>query len=171
MSRKILIVLMALVVIIALQSCSTDGASAGDTSQPLNFKYNGISMTPGDAFEGISDKLGEPDGYYEAASCAFDGKDKIYTYGSLQISVSPMDGVDTIYMITLLDDSLSTPEGIYVGTEKSAVLSAYGSGYGSCVDKGSSLTYNSGKTNLVFLVRDNCVTSIQYRYVDAVING
>ena len=128
-------------------------------------------MAPGDSFAEISGKLGEPTGYYEATSCAFDGKDKIYTYGSLQISVSPMDDVDIIYMITLLDDSLSTPEGIYVGSEKNAVLSAYSVGYGSCVDKGSSLVYTSGKTDLVFLIRDNCVTSVQYRYVDTVTNG
>ncbi len=169
MNRKILIVLLVLVMTAALFACADATADGGDNDgKALNFKYNDVIMAPGDNFEEISVKLGEPTSYYEAASCAFDGKDKIYTYGSLQISVSPMDGVDIIYMITLLDDSLSTPEGIYVGVEKSAVLSAYGEGG---VDKGSSLVYNSGKTDLVFLIRDDCVTSVQYRYVDAVING
>ena len=67
-------------------------------------------------------------------------------------------------MITLLDDSLSTPEGIFVGSEKSAVIAAYGEGE----DNGSSLQYNAGKVKLVFLVRDGRVTSVQYRYVDTV---
>lgn len=168
MNRKILIVLLVLAMAASLFSCAAAPVSGDNDGKTLNFKYNDVVMAPGDNFEEISVKLGEPTSYYEAASCAFDGKDKIYTYGSLQISVSPMDGVDVIYMITLLDDSLSTPEGIYVGVEKSAVLSAYGEGG---VDKGSSLVYNSGKTDLVFLIRDDCVTSVQYRYVDAVING
>lgn len=168
MNRKIFIVLLVLVMAVSLFACDSAPVSGDNEGKALNFKYNEVVMAPGDNFEEISVKLGEPTSYYEAASCAFDGKDKIYTYGSLQISVSPMDGVDIIYMITLLDDSLSTPEGIFVGAEKAAVLSAYGEGG---VDKGSSLVYNSGKTDLVFLIRDDCVTSVQYRYVDAVING
>ncbi len=168
MNKKILIVLLVLVMTASLFACADATANGDNGDKALNFKYNDVVMAPGDKFDDISVKLGEPTSYYEAASCAFDGKDKIYTYGSLQISVSPMDGVDIIYMITLLDDSLSTPEGVYVGAEKSAVLSAYGDGG---VDKCSSLVYNSGKTDLVFLIRDGCVTSVQYRYVDAVING
>jgi len=168
MNRKIFIVLLVLVMVVSLFACDSAQVSSDNECKTLNFKYNDVVMAPGDNFEELRVKLGEPTSYYEATSCAFDGKDKIYTYGSLQISVSPMDGVDIIYMITLLDDSLSTPEGICVGAEKAAVLSAYGE---SGFDKGSSLVYNSGKTDLVFLIRDDCVTSVQYRYVDAVING
>ena len=167
--RKIFI-LLAVVAMMAmvLMSCTSDSDVQADSGNTLKFIYNGVSMAPGDDFANIGAKLGDPDGYYEAASCAFDGKDKIYTYGSVQISVSPLDGKDIIYMITLLDDSLTTPEGVCVGADKASVISAYGE-HGT--DKGSSLTYNSGKTDLVFLIRDDCVTSVQYRYVDAVING
>ena len=167
MSKKIVILLLVFVMAASLFACAQTPTDDGD-GKALNFKYNDVVMAPGDKFDDISAKLGEPTSYYEAASCAFDGKDKIYTYGSLQISVSPMAGVDVIYMITLLDDALATPEGVRVGTERAAVLEAYGNGG---VDKGTSLVYNSGKTDLVFLLRDGCVTSVQYRYVDAVING
>ncbi len=162
--KKIVIffILLALVVT-ALVSCTPDDQVQEDSEIPLKFEYKGVSMAPGDDFGEISAKLGEPDGYYEAASCAFDGKDKIYTYGSVQISVSPLDGKDTIYMITLLDDSLTTPEGICVGATKAAVMEAYGETVLN--SSGTSLSYSSGHTDLVFLIRDDCVTSIQYRYI------
>lgn len=160
--------MLLVLVAVALISCTPDGDVQTDGGAALKFEYKGVSMAPGDDFADIGAKLGNPDGYYEAASCAFDGKDKIYTFGSVQISVSPLNGKDIIYMITLLDDSLATPEGIYVGATKASVIEAYGA---QGTDKGSSLTYNSGKTDLVFLIRDDCVTSVQYRYVDAVING
>ena len=167
--RKVFIFFVIVAMVsMALMSCTPDNDVQADSGNALKFVYNGVSMAPGDDFADIGARLGDPDGYYEAASCAFDGKDKIYTYGSVQISVSPLDGKDIIYMITLLDDSLATPEGVCVGADKASVISAYGE-HGT--DKGSSLTYNTDKTDLVFLIRDDCVTSVQYRYVDAVINS
>ncbi|MBQ9080224.1 MAG: hypothetical protein IJY27_04045 [Clostridia bacterium] len=166
MMKKFIVVLALVLAMLTLLSCATDEPASGDDAT-WSFVYNGATITPGEEFAAVSEKLGEPSGYYEAASCAFDGKDKIYTYGSLQISVSPLDGADIIYMVTLLDDSLATPEGICVGAQKSAVINAYGKGE----DKGSSVTYRKGKVDLVFLIRDDCVTSVQYRYVDAVIES
>lgn len=163
MMKRIVCAVVVTAVLLTLLSCASGDASS-DNSRAYSFIYNEVKLAPGDDFAPIMAALGEPASYYEAASCAFDGKDKIYTYGSVQISVSPLDGKDIIFLITLLDDSLSTPEGIFVGAEKSAVVSAYGAGQ----DNGSSLTYNAGNVNLVFLIRDERVTSIQYRYVDSV---
>ena len=168
MIKRLICLLLVMLMVVALIACTPDDQAQTDGGSALKFEYNGVSMAPGDDFADIGSKLGDPDGYYEAASCAFDGKDKIYTFGSVQISVSPMDGKDIIYMITLLDDSLTTPEGIRVGDDKASVIATYGE---QGTDKGSSLTYNSEKTDLVLLIRDDCVTSVQYRYVDAVING
>ena len=163
MIKKLVCMMVVATMLLAVVSCSTENTS-NDNGKSYSFIYNEAKFAPGDDFTPIYEKLGEPSGYYEAASCAFDGKDKIYTYGSVQISVSPLDGKDIIFLITLLDDSLSTPEGIFVGSEKSAVIAAYGEGE----DNGSSLQYNAGKVKLVFLVRDGRVTSVQYRYVDTV---
>lgn len=168
MMRKIALVLAVLLAATVFVACAADSPVDGEGSETLGFIYNEVQLMPGGDFAAAQAVLGEPDSYYEAASCAFDGKDKIYTYGSLQISVSPLDGKDVIFMITLLDDSLTTPEGVYVGAERAAVLTAYGEGG---LDKGSSITYTSGKTSLVFLIREDCVTSVQYRYVDAVIES
>ena len=163
MIKKLVCMIVMVTMLLAAVSCSTENTD-GDNGKSYSFIYNEVKFAPGDDFAPIGAKLGEPSGYYEAASCAFDGKDKIYTYGSVQISVSPLDGKDIIFLITLLDDSLATPEGVFVGSEKSAVIEAYGEGE----DNGSSLQYGAGKVKLVFLIRDGRVTSVQYRYVDTV---
>ena len=92
MIKKLICVLLVSLMTVAVVACTPDGQVQTDGGVTLKFEYNGASMAPGDDFEEIAAKLGDPDGYYEAASCAFEGKDKIYTYGSVQISVSPLDG-------------------------------------------------------------------------------
>lgn len=162
--RKLCLTLALLILSVTLlAACDDDGGKLA-TQYMYSFSYNNVSITPGSSFDELKPLLGEYTGYFEAASCAFDGNDKIYTYGSVQISVSPLAGVDTVYMVTLLDDSVATPEGIRVGDAKAAVLKAYGD---KGVDNGASIVYIAGLTELVFLIRDDCVTSVQYRYLEA----
>lgn len=74
----------------------------------------------------IGKKLGDADNYFESDSCAFQGKDKVYTYGSVKITTYPKDNKDYVYTIELLDDTVSTPEGISIGSDKKAVEEKYG---------------------------------------------
>lgn len=161
MLKRIGAALAVLLVVFLLAAC--EGGEQPDGGKPYSFIYNNVEITPGGDFGKVRDALGEPASYYEAASCAFDGLDKIYTYGSMQITASESGSEgEKIYSVTLLDDSLATPEGISVGSEKSAVLTAYGEG----TDNGSSLVYSGGGTQLVLLIRDGFVTSVQYRYAE-----
>lgn len=161
-----LLLLFTLVVALLLTACNSNGTNPNSNDYIYSFSYNGVSITPGGSFDEIKSGLGAYTSYFEAASCAFDGNDKIYTYGSVQINVSPLAGVDTIYMVILLDDSLATPEGIRVGSTRDEVIAAYG--YGG-VDNGTSLVYVAGLTELVFILRDGCVTSVQYRGIEAAV--
>lgn len=164
--RKLCLALALLILAAALLVACDDDEPA--TQYMYSFSYNNVSVTPGSSFDELKPLLGEYTSCFEAASCAFDGNDKIYTYGSVQISVSPLKGDDTVYLITLLDDSVATPEGVRVGDAKTAVLEAYGD---KGVDNGASIVYSAGMTELVFLIRDDCVTSVQYRYLDTVTQG
>ena len=49
-------------------------------------------------------ELGDPQSYFEAASCAFEGLDKTYTYSGFTITTRPEDA-DLVTSILLTDDS------------------------------------------------------------------
>lgn len=165
MIKKILAAALALslscILAFTLCACENEQQTGGDAYE---FIYNNVAIRPGADFSQIKDKLGEPVGYFEAASCAFDGFDKTYTYAGLAIVVSELDGKDTVFSVTLTDDTLTTPEGITIGSEKKAVVDAYGAG----TDNGTSLKYTdeASKTSLVILIRDGYVTSVAYRYLE-----
>ena len=66
----------------------------------------------------IIEALGEPLSYFEAASCAFEGLDKIYTYSGFEINTYPGKDKDYISSVILKDDSVTTVEGVAIGDSK-----------------------------------------------------
>ncbi|MGI6167172.1 MAG: hypothetical protein ACOYIA_03430 [Eubacteriales bacterium] len=128
------------------------------------FLYNGVEIVPGEDIAPVIAALGEPTRYYEAASCAFEGLDKIYTYGGVQINTYPDGEVDRVLSVVLLDDACLTPEGVGIGSDVQAVIAAYGNEY---TGTENSMTYTCGNTELKFLLRDGSVSSIQYYNIGA----
>ena len=106
----------------------------------------------------VKEALGEPTSYYESISCAFEGMDKIYTYGSIQITTYTEKDVDYIYTIVLLDDGIATPEGIYIGSDVLNVISAYG----EMELEQNVVIYTQGNTSITLGFRDGVVVSITY---------
>lgn len=131
--------------------------NAGDDGYSLI--YNNVEIKPGGKMAPVISALGDPTNYFEAASCAFAGLDKTYIYGSVQVNTYPDGKNDRILSVVLLDDACITPEGVTVGSEVSEVIAAYGENY---TESGTAMIYNRGGTQLKFLVRDGCVTSVQY---------
>lgn len=107
----------------------------------------------------ILEKLGEPKSYFEAASCAFPGLEKQYTYPSFILYTYEDGETDRVASVVLLDDSVGTAEGIYINDSLEDVLAVYGEGYSHTVHLYS---YESGKMKLSFIIEDNLVTSIEY---------
>lgn len=107
----------------------------------------------------LLDKLGEEDSYFESNSCAFQGLDKVYTYGSVVISTYPIDEVDYVYSIELKDDTVETPEGVYIGASVTDVEKAYGT-----PDNQTDIAYIyvQGESQLNIMFEDDMVTSIVY---------
>ncbi len=163
--RKAQLISLALLALICLFSSCAPGTDLPDGEEgEYSFVYGNIQITPGDDIAPILGALGEPTKYYEAASCAFEGLDKIYTFGSLQINTYPDGAADRVLTLVLLDDANLTPEGVTIGSDRMAVLAAYGEEYEGGE---SSLTYKKGRVELKFLLRDGSVTSVQYRDVAA----
>lgn len=108
----------------------------------------------------ITEALGEPKSYYEAASCAFEGLDKIYTYSGFEIETYPIDGKDYVSVVALKDDSVATPEGVTLGDSRAKVEEKYGTGYR---ENGASLVYEKDGMKLSFILEGDEVISIQYK--------
>lgn len=132
----------------------TNDANAGWT-----FQAGDVAITPDMDMSAIADQLGEPKSYFEAASCAFEGLDKIYTYTSFEIETYPQDTADCIKSIVLKDDTVSTVEGVSIGDSEDKVHETYGAPAEESTGK---LVYQKEKTKLVFVISSGVVASIEY---------
>lgn len=103
--------------------------------------------------------LGEPASYFEAASCAFEGMDKIYTYNGFEIDTYPAQDTDLVSAVILKDDSVTTAEGICIGDPLEKLLAAYGEGN----QENGMLVYEKDGMKLCFILQDDSVISIEYR--------
>ena len=126
------------------------------------FKYNGVSIVVNSPMNDILGSLGNNYQYFEAASCAGQGISKFYTFngGSFVVSTNPVGNEDSIAMITINDDSVSTAEGIFIGNTVDQLKAAYGE---PKENDGTTYTYEKGSSVLVFLVDDGGkITNIIY---------
>lgn len=170
--KKILALALALMLVCGLVACG--GESTPETTEP---KANtGLTVTQPDAnswkytVRGVDvmmhaeaapvlEALGEPISFTEEASCAFTGLDKTYNYGGFFFQTYPLNDVDYIYSAWLMDDSSTTPEGIYIGASQAEVEAVYGTeGF-----NGDNAYILKGTTSvLTIILEDGFVSSIQY---------
>ncbi len=130
-----------------------------------SYEYNGIKIPMNVDAAPIVKKLGKPANYFEAASCAFQGLDKVYTYSNFEIGTYPKGDKDFISTVTFLDDTVETDQGICVGSTLDEVKDAYGKDF---TNKGTSYEYRKGDTKLTFIIEENAVAQITY---GAVVEG
>jgi hypothetical protein len=107
----------------------------------------------------IVEALGEPVDYFEAASCAFQGLDKQYYYNGFELGTYPKGTQDFVSYVNIQDDTVSTDQGIALGSTLEELLAAYGEDY---TQKGTSYVYKKGETKLTFIVEEGTVTQITY---------
>lgn len=106
------------------------------------------------------EELGDPVSYYEAASCAFGGLDKIYTYSHFVIETYPQDGTDRVSAVILKDDSVTTAEGLSIGDSREKLEQLYGT---ESTEEGGMLVYEKEGMKLCFILQEDAVASIEYR--------
>lgn len=109
--------------------------------------------------------LGDPISFFESESCAFQGMDKVYTYTSFIVNTYPKDGQDLILSVYLMDDTVETPEGAYIGMHIDDITALYGEPTSSAE---SSVTYEKGGCALAFILdAEGYVSAITYTSVAA----
>lgn len=123
------------------------------------FVYKGTNIEVDADAAPIVTALGEPASYFEAASCAFEGLDKIYTYNGFELNTYPSGDNDYISAIVFKDDSVSTAEGVCIGDTLEKVQQAYGEG----AEENGMLVYAKDGMKLCLILKDGSVASIEYR--------
>jgi hypothetical protein len=146
---------LLIILMIVFAGCSSNAES----SDGYYFETNGLKIAMGDIASDFLVKTGIPVDQYSAPSCAFDGDDTVYDFGSYQITTYLSEGKEIFTGVYLLDDRFSTKEGIKIGSKLSDMLSTYGDDY---QENYGAYTYSHGLTNLSFVVIDDVITSISY---------
>lgn len=131
--------------------------TSGSDSGAYVFQTGDVTIAMNAEAAPILEALGEYDDYFESESCAFDGLDKEYTFGSFILKTYPIEEVDYVSSVELRDDLVSTPEGIAIGSAAEDVVEAYGE-----PSEEGIYSYTKGDCTLLFVVQDGVVTSIQY---------
>ena len=137
---------------------STSSSRQGNGSERFEFLSGTTAISIDQDMADVLAALGEAQSYFEAASCAFDGLDKTYTYPGFVITTRPEETGDFVNSILLTDDSVTTAEGIYIGSTKDDVIAAYGESSGT----EGVMNYTRGNTTLNIILKDDVVASIEY---------
>lgn len=100
--------------------------------------------------------LGNPKTYTEAPSCAFEGLDKTYFYGSFYLTTYPAEDGDRIQGLWFADDTVTTADGIAIGSTRAEVEQAYGA------FEGDSCILETDTARLTILLTGDTVTGVRY---------
>ena len=136
------------------------GKDASGASDTFVFEYDGIQMAVNQEASSVLEALGEPASYFEAASCAFEGLDKMYTYSSFEVDTYPEGDVDYISCIYFLDDLVETQEGICLYMTQADMEEAYGTDY---EELNGAFVYTKGNGQLSFIIENDEIVAIEYK--------
>lgn len=134
-----------------------------EASLDLYFESRGVRMEPMMEAAPVLSALGDPIGSFEADSCAYIGKDLFYYYPGFELTVNEVEGVDRITAITVVDDTVTIPQGLRIYDEEDKLLDTLGG-----TEESGVYTYRSGSILLLVRVKEadgdaRRVSSIEYR--------
>ena len=160
MKNTIIRALACVLAVLTLTLCFA--ACGGGSDSGLYFKTkNNVEIVIGaDADDTIS-KLGKWSTQNSSDSCGgFQGKDYVYTYKGFRMSTTPAKDGQIICKLELTDDSVKTPQGLYIGMSRADAEKAMKDFTAETVS--DNLVYTSGSTKLQVVFRDGSVSGIIY---------
>ena len=166
----LLIVLCLALSLVACGSAETPKETAGaqySAADNFSFTYKGTEITLHTPAAAIVSALGEPTKYSESTSCAFEGLDKSYYYGSFYLETYPKGEEDFVYGWWFADDSVATAEGIRIGDSRDDLMEVYGEPTSSSE---KILLYEAKGMYLKFIMNagGTRISQIQYMHPDAI---
>ncbi len=127
--------------------------------QGFVFTHNGVDIVMNAPAADVLAGLGTPKSQTEEPSCAFEGLDKTYYYGSFYLQTYPMEDADYIYCLWFVDDTITTAEGIYIGASEAQVKAAYGE---DAFNGSNAYVITKGDSKLSVIIEGGVVTQITY---------
>ena len=154
--RTLACLLAALTLTLCLAACS------GSSESTLYFQTSdGYKVAIGADADTAVDQLGNWISQNSSASCGgFEGRDYIYTYKGFRVSSTPAQEGQIICKIELIDDSVKTPQGLYIGMSRADAETAMKGFTAEAV--GDNLVYTEGNVKLQVIFRDGSISGIVY---------
>ncbi len=150
--KKIIVVLL---MVICITGCGEKKEEL--KSEGFTLSYQNTSFTLGELFD--VNKYGTEYTYSETESCAFEDKDRIYTYEDYEVTTYTLNNEERVLSIYFLNPNMKTTEGLSIGDTIQKMQELYGTDY----EQDANLyTYKKDHTNLKIIVEDEIVKSIEY---------
>ncbi len=136
-------------------------AQAQNAQTGYVFRSGETVLQLGTEADAVLAKLGAPVKVFEQDSCAYQGKDRVYTFPGFELSVYPDGGKNLISDIYIPETSTAaTPEGIHPGSTVDEMIKVYGSAY---TEKWGVYRYTQGNCILMFYTTGNKIDVIEYQ--------
>ena len=154
---RILALTLALV---ALTLCFAACGDKGGSDTKLVFVTpNNVTLAVGAPADKAVTTLGDWISMNSSDSCGgFQGKDYLYTYHGFRMSTTPAKDGQIICKVELTDDSVKTPQGLYIGMSRADAEAAM-KGFSS-EKVGDNLVYTSGSVKLQVVFRGDSISGI-----------
>ena len=134
-------------------------AAVQDAVEGFSFTFEGVELVPGQSFDASA--LPAPLSVYQVPSCAIEGTDNVYNYGTIEVTAFNDGTGEVIYSVYIVDANTPTDEGLYIGDTVDYVMSVYGE---DCVRENGQITYQKGDTLLILILDGDYVQSIDFRW-------
>ena len=153
------------------ETSASESSNQADEFDGWSFVYNGLNINVGTDLNIVekTGKLGELNKDYtelKATSCAGLGLARTLTFnsGSFVINTNPDGDKDIISNISLYDDTITTAEGLYIGSSLDDVKKTYGEPDAE-TSNSTTYTYKKGHSILCIIIANDKVSNIVYNYV------
>ncbi|MCL2531281.1 MAG: hypothetical protein FWE40_03885 [Oscillospiraceae bacterium] len=174
--KKIIAIVIVAALGFALAACggNTNNVNDNDVTRTTqqaparqvnhSFVYRNVQITMGALPEPALAALGPALDEMREPNCAIEGEDVTLRFpGMILYLTYPADGsAPFIAGVRLTDDSVATPEGLYIGAAAAEVERLYGQ-YDREVN--GFYYFNQGRSTLQIAVRDGAVVQIIYQYL------
>lgn len=97
------------------------GGGYGD----LYFEANGVRFGIFDEADPVLKALPQYRSTFTGETCAFENEDVYYYYSGFQIMTNVIDDTARITAITVADDTIRTPQGLYIGMPEADAAKAF----------------------------------------------